>query len=158
MELVITVGLAATIIGALIGFFIAQKTAPSQQSQKLMETQLKEMQLQQENYQHEVAEHFVETADLLNHLTNSYRDVHNHLAKGAQSLAGEHASENLKAIPVTTSTAKKKPDTVEEHTMPPLDYAPKTPNQPGMLNEEFGLEKTKRQEELEVILSSEDRM
>jgi uncharacterized membrane-anchored protein YhcB (DUF1043 family) len=157
LELVITVAFAMTIIGLAAGYIIALRAAPSQQSQRQLEDHLNEMKQQQESYQSEVSEHFVETADLLNQLTTSYRDVHTHLAKGAQLLAGDNAKETLISLaddseaPVIISEA----DTIT----PPLDYAPKAaPNEPGMLNEEFGLDKNARQEELDVMITAEDRM
>ncbi len=147
LEIIITVGLAATIIGLIAGFFIAQRAAPTQRSQRQLETHLHEMQQQQQDYQQEVSEHFVETATLLNQLSSSYRDVHNHLAKGAQLLAGENASESIKTLPGDTPSDNK-PTDLDQNISPPLDYAPKkAPNTPGMLNEEFGLSKSKQQEE-----------
>ena len=158
LELVITVVFAMTIIGLAAGYLIALKTGASQQSQRLLKDQLNEMKEQQESYQHEVSEHFVETAGLLNQLTTSYRDVHNHLAKGAQLLAGDNAKETLEALEAgdtETPAIVNEGDTIT----PPLDYAPKTaPNEPGMLNEEFGLDKEQRQQEIEGVLAAEDRM
>ena len=157
LELVITVAFAMTIIGLVAGYLIALRAAPSQQSQRQLEDNLNEMKQQQENYQHEVSEHFVETADLLNQLTTSYKDVHNHLAKGAQLLAGDNAKETLKTLEgdVEAPVIVNEGDTIT----PPLDYAPKTaPNEPGMLNEEFGLDKKAQQEKIDVMITAEDRM
>lgn len=148
LELLLTVGLAATIIGLIAGYLITQITSPSEQSQRQMESRLKDLQQQQENYQHEVSEHFEETAKLLNQMTDSYREVHKHLAKGAQLLAGDTASQSLKSLSDNSDS-----DTVEldENIMPPLDYAPKkAPNAPGMLNEEFGLDKEKPESEADI--------
>ena len=155
LELLITFSLAAIVFGLIAGYMIAQRTAPSRQSQHQLEDHLSKLQQQQEHYQHEVTEHFVETSDLLNQLTRSYHDVHNHLAKGAQLLAGANASENLKALP---SEPDEKPQYLEENSAiaPPLDYAPKAPNEPGMLNEQFGIDKAKRQQELDAIIAAED--
>lgn len=145
LELVITVALAAVVIGVIAGFFIAQRTAPSQRSQRQLENQIDEMQQQQETYQQEVSEHFVETGQLLNQLTNSYRDVHNHLAKGAHQLAGETATQLLQPAP---ESVNDEPLVSEDSVAPPLDYAPKTSNsEPGMLNETFGLEKSRSKAE-----------
>lgn len=157
LELVITVAFAMTIIGLAAGYLIALRAAPSRQSQRQLEEHLNDMKQQQESYQSEVSEHFVETADLLNQLTTSYRDVHNHLAKGAQLLAGDNAKETLKALEGASETPVivAEGDTIT----PPLDYAPKTaPNEPGMLNEEFGLDKKARQEKIDVMITAEDRM
>ncbi|ARN76400.1 hypothetical protein BST96_12540 [Oceanicoccus sagamiensis] len=158
MELVITVAIAAAIIGLVAGYIITQRTSPSRQSQQQLEQHLNEMQQQQESYQSEVSEHFVETAELLNQLTTSYRDVHTHLAKGAQLLAGDNASQSLKALGDDNDAATIE-NVATDTITPPLDYAPKVaPNEPGMLNEEFGLEKQERQQEIEGVLASEDRM
>jgi uncharacterized membrane-anchored protein YhcB (DUF1043 family) len=150
LELLLTVGLAAAIIGAVASYLITKRTSATQQSQKHMENQLQEMQQQQENYQHEVSEHFVETAKLLNQMTDSYRDVHKHLAKGAQLLAGDSASQSLKSLSDHSEDNQDK-DAPDENLTPPLDYAPKkAPNAPGMLNEEFGINKKKPEAELEI--------
>ena len=119
LELIITVGLAAVVIGAIAGFVIAHRTAPSQRSQRQLETHLQEMQQQQQDYQQEVSEHFVETANLLNQLTSSYRDVHNHLAKGAQLLAGDSASETLRALPDDKEPAQAEV-VIDQDIKPPL--------------------------------------
>src|SRR6056297_378225 len=48
-------------------------------------------QLKRENeqFREEVAEHFVETARLINRMTDSYKDVFDHLSRGADSLVDE---------------------------------------------------------------------
>ena len=156
LEIMITVGLGAIVIGLIVGFVIAQRMAPSQRSQRQLETHLHEMQQQQQDYQQEVSEHFVETATLLNQLTSSYRDVHNHLAKGAQLLAGDSAGESLKALPEDKEADNNK-TVIDQDIRPPLDYAPKTaPDAPGMLNEEFGLKKTKQPAEKEMPIAADD--
>ena len=118
-----------------------------------MEKQLQDLQQQQQDYQHEVTEHFVETARLLHQLTDSYQDVHNHLAKGAQLLAGNRASESMQAITADIKNTEIEYDEDDEISAP-LDYAPKSPNQPGVLNEEFGLQKTVKEGELESPASA----
>lgn len=122
LELVITVGIATLIIGAIVGAIIAQRTGASQRTQREMEAQLTELQQQAQTYQKEVSEHFSETADLLNQLTTSYRDVHNHLAKGAQALAVDgRASQRLKSLPSEESDSEETESA--QPLTPPLDYA-----------------------------------
>lgn len=149
LELLLTVGIAAALIGLIAGYLITQRTSPSQQSQKQMEGQLKELQQQQENYQHEVSEHFIETANLINRMTESYQDVHKHLAKGAQLLTGDDARSSLTALS-DSSPAENETAELEENITPPLDYAPKSPNAPGMLNEKFGLDKDSPEPKIEI--------
>ena len=87
-------------------------------------------------------EHFSNTATLLNTLTESYRDVHNHMAMGASTLCqgqGPVALEKISSAPDAAEIPAELAD-----VQPPLDYAPKSsPNETGMLNEEFGLERVK---------------
>lgn len=98
LELLIGIGIGAAIIGIAVGFFIGRKSPTSQREQEQLQTQLAELKQQQEDYQDEVSDHFLETAQLFNQLTNSYKDVHTHLAAGAQKLAGDRATESLKAL------------------------------------------------------------
>ena len=140
LEMLLSVAFAMLLIGAAIGAFVALRIGASQQTQRQLESQLEELQQQTEAYQHEVTEHFNETAELLNQLTASYRDVHNHLAKGAQTLATEG---NLRA-PITLLSTETEPAPVRnpDSLTPPLDYAPKSKGDaPGVLNEAFGLDK-----------------
>lgn len=141
LELLITTGIASLIIGAVIGAAIAQRSGSSQRTQRQLETQLDDMKQQAESYQHEVTEHFNETAELLNQLTASYRDVHNHLAKGAQTLVGE--GKTRQSIKQLGADEEQSQDAASpEHITPPLDYAPRnTDTDKGVLNEEFGLDK-----------------
>lgn len=44
---------------------------------------------QQAAYQEEVADHFVKTAELVNSLTDSYKEVFDHLRQGAETLVDE---------------------------------------------------------------------
>ena len=80
---------------------------------------------------------------MLNNLAESYRDVHNHLAKGASALCADETGSIMKPIPDAslsqiTSATEPAPAAVK----PPLDYAPKgSPYATGVLNEEFGLDR-----------------
>jgi len=91
-------------------------------------------------YEDEVVEHFTETARLLNNLTETYRDVHNHLAQGAANLCQGDGPVSLELL-----ESRRDPSEIPAHLahiQPPLDYAPKhSPDEKGMLNEEFGLER-----------------
>ena len=147
LELLITAGLAALIIGLVAGFVIAQRSAGSQQSKRQLEARLNELQKQAKDYQHEVTEHFNETAQLLNQLTDSYRDVHTHLAKGAQMLTTDGSARTTLKMLGADDHVNVTDDGLD-NLSPPLDYAPKkTPCQPGILNEEYGLEKVRPEDD-----------
>ncbi|MCH2557306.1 MAG: YhcB family protein [Alcanivorax sp.] len=84
------------------------------------------------HYRDQVDHHFLETADLVNELTQSYRAVHQHLSRGAHDLCSETGRKKA---------AAKSLDAAYEPEAPlsqPLDYAPKAQ---GTLSEDFGLQK-----------------
>ena len=74
------------IIGGAAGFFLGRLDDFSQKEKQAMQDKLDQAQKEMANYKHEVTEHFVATAGLVNNLTESYQAVHEHLAKGAKSL------------------------------------------------------------------------
>lgn len=132
--------LAAAVAGLVVGFIVNQRKGSSGKAQRQLENHLSELQQQQQSYQLEVTEHFQETAKLLDQLTSSYRDVHNHLAEGAHLLADEAVGESMPTLPDTSVINQPAEASV---ITPPLDYAPKsTPHDTGMLNEEFGFGKS----------------
>ncbi len=134
------IGLA---VGLGIGVLLAQRVTPSGQKRREAERQLDQALQEKKAYEDEVVEHFSKTAKLLNSLTDSYRDVHNHLASGAATLCQGQG-------PISLERLQRAGDDAEipahlANIQPPLDYAPKSsPEEKGMLNEEFGLEREKQ--------------
>ncbi len=129
--------------GLAVGVFVGKQFSSDTQKQRDMQRQLERINQEQKEYQHEVAEHFTDTAKLLRNMAESYRDVHNHLASGADNLCRENASgPMLTRLPESMLGVVDSAPEEEETASPPLDYAPKrSPYETGMLNEEFGLEK-----------------
>ena len=76
------------IVGTIIGVALSKILAKGPSNNQLQQ-QLEDTQDQFTNYQKEVGTHFEQTASLVNKMTDSYREVHEHLSKGAQSLAQE---------------------------------------------------------------------
>ena len=94
-------------------------------------------------YRDNVSDHFSLTADLVQHMTESYREVYQHLASGAQDLCSNEVASKL--LPAG-SDAVFNSDESSETTgglNPPKDYAVKLdPSQKGALSEEFGINKS----------------
>ena len=140
LEILIAAGVALLILGLAIGMLLGRRTSTAGQKYREVERKLDEVLQDKKAYEDEVVEHFSDTAKLLNNLTESYRDVHNHLAKGAATLC-------LGEGPVLLDRLEDGRDSAEipahlADIQPPLDYAPKTsPDEKGMLNEEFGLDR-----------------
>jgi len=145
LEILLAGGAALTLLGILVGWAVGRRTSASDQKYRDVERKLDQVMQDKKVYEDEVVEHFTETAKLLNGLTESYRDVHNHLAKGAAGLCQGEGPIALGRLENGGEAAEIPPHLAQ--TQAPLDYAPKTsPDEKGMLNEEFGLERKKRAE------------
>lgn len=141
LSTLIVTALFAVIIGAGAGALINRRLSHDGRKQRDLERSVEKLMKQQKDYQAQVEEHFTDTAKLLNNLAESYRDVHNHLASGAQVLCDDDSGEILPRIPDNSITQLAGADNASP-VEPPRDYAPKpSPYATGVLNEEFGLEK-----------------
>ena len=136
-------GFICLAIGAAAGYFVAGRSSASPTRISELEQQLQDLQRSHARYKEEVSEHFSTTADLVQQMTDSYRDVYQHLASGAQDLcSGEVAGRLLPAS--SDGVFGKALTSSDEHVEPPRDYAPRqSPTQSGALSEGFGLEKIK---------------
>ncbi len=80
------VAIFCLILGVVCGLLFGRATnAPYQEAQALKES-LEQVQSEFDNYRSEVTQHFTKTAELVNSMTENYRNVHSHLAGGAQAL------------------------------------------------------------------------
>ncbi|MEQ7920752.1 DUF1043 family protein [Xanthomonas sp. WHRI 1810A] len=131
----------ALVVGVVIGFLVARlvpNAAPSS-----TQRQLDDVQERFDTYQNEVVTHFNSTANLVQKLSQSYVDVQEHLAEGANRLATDEITRQrlLAALHPEATQAPRDRLTPPRTAEPPKDYAPKTPNSPGMLDEHYGLKK-----------------
>ena len=140
LTIVIVGAAAGLIIGLGIGLLLGQRTSSAGQKHREVERKLDQVLQDKKAYEDEVVEHFSDTARLLNTLTESYRNVHNHLAKGAEDLCQGNGPVAIDSEVSRGDPAEIPADLANIHQ--PLDYAPKTsPDEKGMLNEEFGLDR-----------------
>lgn len=149
------IGVVALALGALIGYLLGRSGNDSGQQQALEDAQQ-----ELAEYKEKVAGHFEETADLVNKMTESYRDVYKHLASSAQTLCDAETARSiessmvpqLKAEPAAKKEEKevkpccesKKP-AADKSVEPPRDYAPKKPDEEGTLSETYGLKEKEKQ-------------
>lgn len=143
LNALIFTALVALFIGAIVAYGLATLVSRRGGRAGDLEQRLNEAENRFTDYQDQVNDHFQQTADLVNNLTNSYREVHEHLAKGAQNLATADFTEQF----LTTSAAPKlESDDIlpEDATVePPKDWAPES----GTLSETFGLNSEPKQDE-----------
>lgn len=137
--IIVPIAVLCLVAGAVGGVFIGRSSSAAARQAREAEQRVQELEQRHQQYKEDVLQHFTETGQLLNNLTRSYSEVHQHLARGADELCDGEAPVSLPEINVPD---KEIPHSQEEIS-PPLDYAPKTsPDEPGMLNEKFGLDET----------------
>jgi len=94
------------------------------------------------DYEAEVAEHFAQTAKLLNRMTEDYRAVFGHLAAGADKLCDGQVNISSTTLASALEDKAEIPASMIG-VVQPLDYAPrKSPDERGQLSESFGMDKT----------------
>lgn len=135
--------LTVFVIGGFGGYILAKARNPDNRVREL-EEHLRSLQGKFDHYQEAVTQHFVTTAQLANAVTQSYREMHEHLQRGAETLCADnrrHGSGN----PALAFERLDTPRTlqgalVDEHysVEPPRDYATKKPTDRGTLDEEYG--------------------
>ncbi len=139
MTNLILAAIAALVVGIVIGVFVGRSGQGTTLRQRRAEQQIEELRSEYTRYQAQVNEHFMESAHLLRRFNDAYRDVNQHMARGANRLCNdEDWMEEL-----AHETSKKRLEEVREDVSePPRDYAPKTdPKDSGTLAEDFGLKK-----------------
>ncbi|MBD8680963.1 ZapG family protein [Pseudomonas sp. CFBP 13719] len=144
MELSLLVWLLPTlalVVGVIIGFAVA-RLAPRAVPNGT-QRQLDDIQERFDTYQNEVVTHFNSTAILVKKLTQSYQEVQDHLAEGADRLALDELTRQrlLAALHSDAPQPHRERLTPPRDAEPPRDYAPKAANSPGMLDEQYGLKR-----------------
>ncbi len=138
---------AASLSGVVLGAFLHKQFGNAGSKARDLSQKLEEARENNERYQRNVADHFSKTATLLNDLTLQYRDIHQHLASGADELCKDESGESLLTglpieLSINAAPGLESSAASNAEVQPPLDYAPKEEtNQTGVLSEEFGLEK-----------------
>lgn len=136
MTNLIMAAVAALVVGILIGILLGRSTGQgSSLRQRRTEQQVDELRNEYTRYQAQVNEHFMESAHLLRRFNDSYRDVNQHMAKGATRLCND--DELIHEL--EQNSAQRLKDERKEGSEPPRDYAPKDPDGSGTLAEDYGL-------------------
>ena len=140
------IGAGCLALGVVIGVAFASQFATSPSRVRELENQIRSLEAQHSRYRDDVSDHFGTTAELLQQMTESYKDVYQHLALGAQDLcSGEVAN---KLLPASSDPVFETTRDAQLTFSPPKDYAAKAnPGQKGALAEDFGLDKSRARNE-----------
>lgn len=133
--LIIT-GLLCLLGGAALAAFFLRLWGPPNRTRE-MEERLYRAEDELKKYQQDVTEHFAHTSELVNNLTQSYREVYEHLANSALKLTTPALSRQILESANTQLLGAEKTYVSEEHFQAPRDWAPKQGL--GTLSEGYGL-------------------
>jgi len=135
------VALGCLLAGAAAGAILFKLMKSDEARVQQLEAQLQQLTDEYENYKREVHGHFSDSAHLFGKLTESYREVYQHLAHGARNLCPEYIANQVAQIPADTLNADANAKT--NQLSPPLDYvitpkvevnaAPSVPGDAGLL-------------------------
>ena len=142
------IGSLAFLAGILCGAIVYHWLSGSRSRHGQLETQLDELQQEYKDYQQQVNDHFSTSAHLVNKMTDTYRDIHEHLANGAESLCKDEDIKNrlgdslLSSNALVSGKVHKRRNERPTPTEQPKDYAPKNnPDEQGALSEDYGVVK-----------------
>ncbi len=138
------IAVACLAVGIVIGVVFSSRLNSSPSRVQELENQIRDLKESHNGYRENVSDHFSMTADLVQHMTESYREVYQHLASGAQDLCSNEVAGKL--LPAGSDAVFESNEEIESSggLIPPRDYAAKqNPDQVGALSEEFGLAKSK---------------
>ena len=137
----ITIALASLAVGLVIGTLVGRTLSGATKQRRTLTEELRKKDDELKTYQHKVTEHFMTTSELVNNLTHSYKEVHQHLADSAMTLTNPEISNKLlEAGSGNLGIAHTADSGTIDSPQPPKDY---TPDINGVLDESYGLEKNK---------------
>ena len=122
--------------GGLVGALCAWLLLPARRQHTKLREELDAAKAALDHHREEVDQHFLRTAELVNAMTQSYRQVHEHLADGARKLCSEEGRRLARAKSMEPLPGPAHGESAP--MQPPLDYAP---SHKGTLSEDFGLAK-----------------
>ena len=90
--------LIGIIAAAAVGFLFGRNFSSGEQEKNRLEAELKEKAEELEAFRSKVTNHFEKTADLFNHVSDSYQSLYDHMASGSSQLC---ATPTFQALPQT---------------------------------------------------------
>lgn len=104
MEILLTVGI---LVAAAAGFFFGRNFSTNEVEKNKLEQQLKEKSAELEAFHGKVNNHFEKTAELFNHVSDSYQSLYDHMAKSSTQLC---ATQTFQALPKNTDPKQAIPE------------------------------------------------
>lgn len=122
------VAFGCLLAGALAGAVLFKLFRSDEIRVQQLETQLQQLSDEYENYKKEVHGHFSDSAILVGKMTESYREVYQHLAQGARNLCPDYIASQMSQLASPESLTTQEGSNVaasgpgQSRLSPPLDY------------------------------------
>ncbi|MGB0957404.1 MAG: YhcB family protein [Litorivicinus sp.] len=123
--------IAIGLVGCGIGFTWGRNTRPDLKARADLEARMADADQRHTALQHQISDHFNETARLVNQLSSQYRAVHEHLAEGQRTLVDDQDIDPDSKIQALIPAPASENLIADQATAQPRDYSEK----PGTLNE-----------------------
>jgi hypothetical protein len=150
LSTLIITALACTALGAIISTLVMRNSSQQQNNRELQE-HLQQAEGNLQCYQQEVSDHFTKTAELINNLTQDYKDVHEHLANSALKLSNTEVSRAFFESANSQLPTSEQLTVHDEKLEPPRDWAPKSPGKKGALSEDYGMDEERKDIEASTV-------
>jgi uncharacterized membrane-anchored protein YhcB (DUF1043 family) len=148
---VLLVAVCAFVAGAIVALKVFRPTNQKTSDTLELQGKLDKSNQQLKLYQQEISEHFITVSHLTANITQSYKQIHEHLASSAIRLASPEIGRQLLksgGANLSLHDAEGNPLVNMEDIQAPKDYAPKVPG--GVLSEEYGLVESENEENTEM--------
>ena len=86
------IGILGILLGLGLGSVLTYTITSRNRQNQNLQAELDQLATRFTEYREQVGSHFMQTSDLVQEMTRSYRAVYEHLANGAYQLYGEHAN------------------------------------------------------------------
>ncbi|PCI68025.1 MAG: hypothetical protein COB38_09165 [Gammaproteobacteria bacterium] len=125
MEIITLIGFVAV---AGIAFFVGQTFSTSQTEKKQLEEALKAKTEELEAFHSKVNNHFEKTAELFNHVSDSYQSLYDHMAQSSNQLC---ASPTFQALPTHSAQNTSQNIPQNNNQAHPISNATESPQEVG---------------------------
>lgn len=125
------------VIGGMAGFYFAKLDDFSKKQKQELENKLHLAEQELVEYKDQVTSHFIETANLINNMTESYQKVHEHLAHGSVELCNNAVEVNKLTVSTSQLLSSASEQSKDDDKVASLadSEAPKTSNTTNNKNE-----------------------
>ncbi|QIL85086.1 DUF1043 family protein [Vibrio sp. HDW18] len=114
--------IAGLLVGIIVGVLITRLMTPQYKTQKNLQKELDSAKFSLEQQRQELADHFAQTAEMLDTLGKDYTKLYQHMAKTASDLIPHLPEQDnpFSRLAQQKEQENKQPETLEQ---PPKDYA-----------------------------------